>query len=66
MPTTAFNPTDLVLSLAIQTQSSRGDDASAPFGSTLGPVVVADHRRKISHMTKIWHSDLALKELGWA
>ena len=21
---------------------------------------------KISHMTKIWHSGLALKELGWA
>jgi hypothetical protein len=21
---------------------------------------------KISHMTKIWHSGIALKELGWA
>ena len=21
---------------------------------------------KISHMTKIWHSGMALKELGWA
>jgi hypothetical protein len=21
---------------------------------------------KISHMTKVWHSGLAMKELGWA
>jgi hypothetical protein len=30
------------------------------------PNVMQFERGKIAHMTKIWHSGLALKELGWA
>lgn len=35
---------DLALSLVMRTHFSRGDDASAPFGPTLGPDVVAAPR----------------------